>query len=222
MYKPPPIQQEKRFRSAARASSRLCRLLANIDLPWNLKNLSPDRPTLLAGNHRSLLDLFVCLATFDQVGVSGHILIQAKYFGHPVMGPMLRGIGCIPIARGNHLEAEAAAVARLGEGKLVAIMPEGRLTPPEDWVDGVGPGRPGAARIASAAGAQCIAIGFAGTETVWPRGGRPRLPRGHRPNVVLRDSDPFDLRGSDPVEQTDQIMSVIRRTVAEAQAVQAS
>ncbi len=220
MFKPPPIEQAATFRAAATACTVVGSRFARFDLPHHLSQFRADRPTLLFGNHRSLFDLVACLATFDQVKLSGHILIQARYFRSKVGGPALRGIGAIPLDRHNHREAEQSAVDRLGENKIVAIMPEGRLVRPDEWVDGVGPGRPGGARIALAAGAQLVAIGFAGTEKVWPPRQRPRVPVGRRPTVVLRASDPFLPDGDDPIAITDQMMNVLRQTVAEAAAVE--
>ncbi len=218
MFRPNPIAEAATFDRTARAATVLGSGLARFDLPDLDEHFSPDRPTMLFGNHRSLFDLVACLATFDRVRLSGHILIQARYFRSRVGGPALRGIGAIPLDRQNHREAEQLAVDRLGENKLVAIMPEGRLVTPDQWTDGVGPARPGGARIALAAGAQLVAIGFAGTERVWPARKRPRLAMGRRPRVTLRASAPFVPTSSDPLGVLDEMMSVLRSTVAEATA----
>ncbi len=83
---------------------------------------------------------------------------------------------------------------------------------PEEWSDGVGPGKVGASRIAVAAGAVVIPVGFRGTERVWPKGRAPKLQR-PRPVVRLRLGDPIELPGDDHEANTALIMDGIRGAV---------
>ena len=152
------------------------------------------------------------MAIFTRFGVSSHILVRAAYVNSGPHGALLRSIGCIPVSREHREDAEATAVAHLQAGKVVSVMPEGRLMAPEEWVDGVGPGKVGASRIARGANAVILPVGFRGTEKVWPKGRPPRLSL-RRPIVRLRVGPPFELPGDDHALNTELIMDALRAVV---------
>ena len=105
--------------------------------------VDPDRPTIAAGNHQSLLDVFMAAAFCYQANVGCRLLVQARYFDNKLAGRWLRRIGCIPLSSDNKDEAFAEVRAALERRELVGIMPEGRLTKPERRNPQVGPFRVG-------------------------------------------------------------------------------
>lgn len=216
VFDPPglrPIDQHRRFMAVGRAMTALGRLVARYDFPEQL-TLVENRPLLLVGNHRSLFDLVATMAIFTRFGVSSHILIRAAYVERGPHGALLRSIGSVPVSSEHRERAEEIAVHHLLEGKVVSVMPEGRLYGPDDWVDGVGPGKVGASRIARAADAVVVPVGFAGTEKVWPKGRPPRIGL-RRPVARLRLGAPFDLPGDDHAANTELIMDRLRAVVTQ-------
>lgn len=170
-------------------------------------------------NHLSYLDP---LMTGDLLWSRGRLpryLAKSTLFTTPLVGPMLRSAGQIPVARlsADAVDAYTAALKALADGELLAIYPEGSLTrDPDGWPMR---GKSGAARIALASGAPVIPVGHWGVqETLPPYSTRPRLlPRGA---VTLKVGDPVDLSDlSDPSgvphppavvqEATDRIMAAI-------------
>lgn len=160
-------------------------------------DVDPDRPTLVAGNHQSLLDVFMSAAFCHQAGVSCRLLVQSRYFENKLAGRWLRRIGCIPLSAENKDEAFAEIRAALARRELVGIMPEGRLTKPEERRPQVGTFRPGVAELARETGAVVRPITFHRSGLAWPRGSWPRVRLRNRPIVTMRLGEPVVLDGPD-------------------------
>ncbi len=204
---PQPTPQHAEFLQGARAFGLVARSVARLELPDTL-GLVSNRPMLFAGNHRSLFDMVATLAIFDKFGLSCRIMLRGDLMEKGPGAAFLHRIGCIPTSKHHREEAEATAIEALLRGELVAMMPEGRLIPPAQWVDGVGPPRPGVSRIAQETGAVIVPVAFSGTEVLWPRGGMPR-PRIPRPVVRLRVGSPFELDGDDHPANAARVMAAI-------------
>lgn len=202
-----PIDAHAAFMRGAKVTTMMANSVAKLDFPDRL-GLVSNRPMLFAGNHRSLFDMVATLAIFDKFGISCRIMLRGDLMEKGPGAAFLHAIGCIPTSKSQREEAEATAIATLNAGQLVAMMPEGRLIPPADWVNGVGPARPGVARIARETGAVIIPVAFSGTETLWPRG-RPPRPRLPRPAVRLGVGPPLELSGEDDSADADQVMAAI-------------
>ncbi|MEZ5166319.1 MAG: lysophospholipid acyltransferase family protein [Acidimicrobiales bacterium] len=94
---------------------------------------APDthgRPVVMVANHRSLADVFVALEALDHFGLRARCLVRAKYFEIPLAGRWLRAIDCIPAGDGKR-ESVETALRTLASGRPVAVMAEGRITPPD-------------------------------------------------------------------------------------------
>lgn len=207
-----PTHHHAQFLTAGRWSERLIKPVARLDAPNSIR-LVRDRPTLFAGNHRSLFDVFATLAVLGRFQVSSRILIRADLVDSGATGVLLRRLGSISTSRTNRDEAEDSAVEALGMGQTVSLMPEGRLIPPaERSAHGVGPGRPGLSRIARRSGAAVIPVAFIGTDRIWPRGGLPRL-RLPRPEVRIRFGEPMEMTGDDDQANVDEFMAELGRLV---------
>lgn len=202
-----PIEQNDWFQRSGRMFAQIAKLGARLDLP-DILPLPGNRPTVMAGNHRSLFDLVATMAIFTKFGLSTHILVRADLMESGPGAKLLHSIGCIPTSADTRDEAEALAVEYLLQGKVVSMMPEGRLVKSSEWVDGVGPGRGGVSRIARAAGAVVVPVGFSGTEQVWPRGRPPKI-QVPRPVVRLRVGPPIELETDDHVANAATVMAGI-------------
>ena len=187
---------------------RIAKLFCKLELPGEGIEIAQDRPTLVCGNHRSLFDVFCAAAFCATTGLSCRFLVQATFFDNAITGRWLRRIGCIPLNSKTKDAAFADAMASMENGELIGIMPEGRLVPAHERLPQVGPARPGASELATAAGAYLRPIAFHNTEKVWPRGKWPRFHR-KRPRVTMLLSDEHVVPTNDPQADMDRVMALL-------------
>lgn len=213
-----PTAHHSQFVRTGRWCTTLAAPFADLDLPDRL-SIPRHRPVLFAGNHRSFFDVIATMAIFAKFDMSSRILIRSDLVDSGLSGSILRRLGSISTSSATRQSAEDAAVAALGDGETVSMMPEGRLVTRSEWeATGVGTARPGLSRIARRAGASVVPVAFIGTDRVWPRGGVP-LPRRPRPRVTVRLGEPLELVGDDDQANTDEFMNhlgaFVRRVEAE-------
>ncbi len=172
--------------------------------------LPESSPIIFAANHRSFFDVIIAWAFFSLSGVNCHCLIRADLFSKPLMGAWLKKNGCIAASRKTKEQAELQAIEKLKAGYAVAIMPEGRLVPPEERPAGVGQGRPGISRIARATGATIVPVAITGSDSVWPIGKGFPIPRMKRPMIKVRFGAPFEFESDDDIKNANQVMQKIK------------
>jgi len=171
--------------------------------------LPTDRPSIIAANHSSLFDLVAALVVLGHYGIPARIGVNARFFVNPAAGAFLNGIGCIPFAKGQGEVAEQAMVDALTAGQSTAIMPEGRISRPEDQVNGVGPGRPGISRIARRSGAAIIPVGFAFCDQTWVPGTTLPKARLGRHKAIASIGAPIVLEDDDHIANAAIVMDAI-------------
>ena len=197
------------FFSHGARMNRLLRRVADVEFPDKLL-LPTDRPIVFAANHRSFLDIFVSGALFSNYQLTCRFQVQARMFDKPIIGPWLTKLGCIPTSTRTREESERTSIEALSAGHTIAVMPEGRLVPPEDRPSGVGPGRPGIGRLVAKSGAVVIPVACCGTNEVWPRGRPlPRLGFRNRPTVSVDFGEPMEFSGDDHQKSVDALMGEI-------------
>ncbi len=187
------------------ALNRIC----NVDYPNEL-HLPEDAPILFAANHRSFLDIAVAASLFSHFDLTCRFQVQARMFTKPVVGKWLTNLGCIPTNRATKQQAEDTTVESLLAGHTVAVMPEGRLVPPEERPLGVGPGRLGISRIVERTGAVVIPVACTGSGKIWPRG-RPVPKTGlfNKRTLRVRFGEPLAFTGNDHQANVDELMATI-------------
>jgi 1-acyl-sn-glycerol-3-phosphate acyltransferase len=165
-----------------------------------LEHIPAQGPVLLAGNHDSYWDPLVV-----GVGAVGRRQIQAlakSSLWKPGLGPILDGMGQIPIERGKgDAHAMDRAIATLRAGACIGIFPEGTRSKGTELRARSGFGR--LAREVPEAQVVCVAI--TGTTDI------PRFPK--RPRVSLRFFRPADggLRdGEDNAALAARLLAEIR------------
>src|SRR5438552_8862967 len=88
-----------------------------------LENL-PAGGFLLVPNHISWLDAFILqLACPRPI----RYVIDQEYYHKPILHPILRAIGCIPISKRQSHAAVRVAAEKLNDGEIVCVFPEGEL-----------------------------------------------------------------------------------------------
>lgn len=101
-------------------------------------------PAILIANHTSGADVLLLQASCHRV--LGFLIAQEMY-DHPLIGPMARRLGCIPVRRdGRDLGATRAALRALAEGRVVPMFPVGKILP--DSGRTLGAGKSGVAFLA--------------------------------------------------------------------------
>ncbi|MDE0652152.1 MAG: lysophospholipid acyltransferase family protein [bacterium] len=167
---------------------------------WDIPEVLPlPAPAIFAGNHRSLFDIVVGFHLFWNYRASVRIVVAKRYFDHWLMGPLLRTAGFIPMEPGRAaLGGVKASLAALDRGETVVLMPEGRVIPPEERPEGVGPPSAGIGILAARSDAPLGICAITGTDEVWPLGRRfPYLRLGRtRPTVrvLVEALEPLEAR----------------------------
>ena len=175
---------------------------------------------VIAANHLSYSDPFV-IGRFLLYGAGRlpHFLGKAEVFAAPVLGPLLRRAGQIPVHRGTARAKDSfvEAVDAVAAGRLVCLLPEGTLT--RDRAFWPMTGKSGAARIALTTGAPLVTVAMWGPERIIPPTSRARhvvphlLTRRHDVTVVAGEPvDLDDLRGRDL--DTEVLTEATRRLMA--------
>ena len=101
-------------------------------------------PAILIANHTSGADVPLLQAS---VGRVLGFLIAREFYDHKLIGPMARGLGCIPVRRdGRDLGATRAALRALEAGRVVPMFPVGKII--ADSGRTLGEGKPGVAFLA--------------------------------------------------------------------------
>ena len=178
-----------------------------------LEHVPRHGPFILVANHRSLADPpIIGWAVGHRVGRVVHFMAKEEMRSWPIIGWLAERSGVFWVRRGEgDRSAQRAALRLLGEGRPIAIFPEG--TRSRDAT--LGKAKPGAALLAIRSGAPLLPVGIAGTERLFP--GRSRMP--HRTRVVVRIGRIFTLEhvlsGRIPREllgrETQRIMDEIGR-----------
>ncbi|MEV4144082.1 FAD-dependent oxidoreductase [Amycolatopsis sp. NPDC049691] len=164
-------------------------------------------PAVYVANHRSIFDVPAGLLAFRHLRVSPRLVIAQKFFHKGAFGKMLHATGALPALRGSDATVNAG-VAAIQAGESVAIMPEGKITAPDD-AEAAEYGR-GAAAIALATGVPVVPIGAVGTHEVWS-GSKPwPLFRRRRPQVTIRIGSPIDPAGHTCGELNERIRDAVR------------
>jgi len=140
----------------------------------------PEGGCLLASNHKSYLDpCMVSVSIFEAI----HFLAKIELFSVPLLGPLIRSLGALPVRRGAvDRRSIKIYVEALKSGRPVLIFPEGtRKTEP-----GFRKPRGGVAFLAKMADVPVIPIYIGGSSgwrnalfrrrTVTVRFGEPMIP----------------------------------------------
>ncbi|WP_235856868.1 lysophospholipid acyltransferase family protein [Occultella glacieicola] len=181
----------------------------------------PGGGFIAAANHVTNFDPLTLLDFLTKAGCYPKMLAKASLFRVPLLGPLLRSVGYIPVQRGTGSAAASltAAASALGAGECVSVFPEGTLTrDPDLWPMRA---KTGAARMALATGMPVVPIAQWGAHEVMARHASMIRPVLRRPVQVVA-GPPVDLgdlagRGEDPGavrEATDRIMTAITAQLA--------
>ena len=167
---------------------RLCRALFRaLDVRISVsgvERLPLTGPVVVAANHSSFLDfMFVGLAA-TQRGRLVRFMAKESVFRSRLSGPLMRGMGHVPVDRAHGELAARQALRALRGGEVVGVYPEatiGRAFVVKDREDF----RRGAAYLALATGAPLVPVAHWGVHRILTVDGRYSLRRGKAVEVVV-------------------------------------
>lgn len=169
---------------------------------------------VVATNHTSFWDYFtVGRGPYLTWGRPVRILAKEALFRVRVFGSVMRRAEHIPVHRGAGADALASAVAALGRGELVLVLPEQTISPSFELL----PFKTGAVRMAAAAGVPVVPAVSWGSHRFHTRGRRPRWS--FRLPVTIRYGAPLHpTPEDDPVAVTEELRRRMQALLDDAQA----
>jgi 1-acyl-sn-glycerol-3-phosphate acyltransferase len=178
-----------------------------------VEHVPPAGPVIFAANHESFADeFFIPITSRRQV----LYFAKAEYFTAPglrgrAMAAFFRGLGQVPVARGD--TRSAAAVIDIGlevlqDDGALGIFPEGTRSP-----DGkLYKFRTGAARLAMRSGAPVVPVGLVGTRAVQP----PNTRRWHRAPIAVHFGPPLRFGHLAEQERSSRVLREVTESIRTA------
>ena len=198
---PPPGEPSGTYRFAMTVCTPVVKWWGRLEVR-GLETLPAEGPVLLAGNHDSYWDpVVVGVAALRRRQVKA--LAKKQLWDVPGLGPILNGMGQIPIDRGaGDAGALDRAVQELRGGACIGIFPEGTRSKGRTLR-----ARSGIARLAERVPeAQLAAVTITGTTDI------PRFPK--RPHVRVR----FFRPEGGPLREGEEREAFAARLLAECRA----
>jgi 1-acyl-sn-glycerol-3-phosphate acyltransferase len=180
------------------------RLMMHLDASGG-ENFPATDGMILAANHLSYMDVLALALFTHRAGRYPVFLAKSSLFEVPLLGPLMRRLGQLPVFRG---QVDAGLVLRdaerLGrEGACVIFYPESTVTrDPDMWPMAA---KTGAARLALASGVPVIPVAHWGAQRILPYGSLlPKvLPR---KTVRVLAGPPVDLAEFAGQPLTNQVL----------------
>jgi 1-acyl-sn-glycerol-3-phosphate acyltransferase len=188
----------------------------HLGVDWHIDGLERIPHTgavILASNHVSYLDPIVLAYVATKRGRRTRFLAKEELFAKRGLGPVLRGLRQIPVARGTSSAAGSLVVAEeaLRQGECVTVFPEGTISLDLEPMAG----KTGTARLAAATGAPVVPVGLWGLHRVMFKGRKPHWRVGVPETVAI--GAPLTVEPADDVQAaTDRVMAAICAQVAAA------
>jgi 1-acyl-sn-glycerol-3-phosphate acyltransferase len=136
---------------------------------------------VIACNHVSYLDFIFCGLGAQPAKRLVRFMAKESVFRHRISGPLMRGMGHIPVDREAGRASYDEAVTRLRAGEVVGVFPEATISP-SFTVEDI---KSGAARMAAQAGVPLIPMALWGTQRLWTKGHPRTLTKRHVPVSIL-------------------------------------
>ena len=184
---------------------------------WSgLQHIPPTGGVIIAVNHLSYVDPLLVGHLLYDAGRIPRFMGKAELFTWPVVGPVMRVAGQIPVHRNGPDAASALddAVRALAAGECVVIYPEGTVTrDPDGWPMAA---RTGVARLARVSGAPVIPVAQWGAHRILGRGRHLHLLSGrsrHTISVLVGPAVDLDT-GADEGDPMDVLTAATGRVMA--------
>jgi 1-acyl-sn-glycerol-3-phosphate acyltransferase len=188
-----------------------------------LEHVPLDGPVIFVWNHYSDIDPLPVAHFVYNSGRNPRFLLKNTLAEIPVIGPLLKGTGQIPVYRDRADAADSLreAIRALEAGQAVLIAPEGTVSrEPDHWPMR---GKTGVARLALETGAPVVPLVQWGSLAIHNRWRKPKFRLGRRKPVTVVALEPVDLSEWEGAAMnrevltavTDRIMETLRDGLAE-------
>lgn len=182
---------------------------------YGLENFPMTGPAILAVNHISEIDPLIMAEFVWSRKRMFHFLAKEGLFHAPVLGPLMRRFGQVPVFRGSRgTDAMRAAKQIIKNGGIIVFYPEATLTrDPDAWPM---KGKTGMVRLAHETGAPIIPVAQWGALDLLDRYA-PKPKFRPRPRIRIRVGKEFSLSGYDLAKgeevhrATDEVMLEITK-----------
>ncbi len=178
----------------------VCRLLFGFRVRGN-ENLPAEPPFFVIAAHRNYIDPFF---VGSAVGFPVHFITTFEMFRKPLVGALFRLFLCIPKRRYvNDISAARAIAARLKEGAVIGVFPEGERS----WTGRTRSWKPEVLNLfRHYSRVPIVPVRISGNYLAWPRWG----PRLRRAQVELAIGAPVLIRsGATDAEIERQLRALI-------------
>lgn len=181
-----------------------CKIIYRLKM-YGVEHIPTTGGVLIASSHQSYLDPIL-------VGVCPRrplaFLANAYLFKNPFFGWLIRCLNAFPIEQGKGDRAAVTeAIARLKEGYVLSIFPEGHRSPDGE----LKPLERGFALVARKAGVPVVPAAIDGAYQAWPR--RRKFPGIHPVHVIF--GKPIDVREMSAQEIVDAVGQALQELTIE-------
>ena len=162
---------------------------------FGAEHVPAEGPCLLVFNHLSTLDGPLLITVVPRRDLSA--LVTSDYRRRPLQRLLIEAAGGVWIRRGTGDRAALeTALALLGQGRIVAVAPEGRISPTKTLIEA----KRGPAFLAARANVPVVPVALTNTEHVVRA-----LKRLRRITLTIRFGEPLLFPPLEPVNRKQQL-----------------
>ncbi|MBR7742828.1 1-acyl-sn-glycerol-3-phosphate acyltransferase [Phycicoccus sp. BSK3Z-2] len=172
------------------------------------ENVPRTGGAVMAINHTSYLDFMYGGLPPRKHGRYVRFMAKKSIFGHPVAGPLMRGMKHIPVDRASGGQAFREALTALRAGEIVGVFPEATMSRSFELKEF----KPGAVKLAQAAGVPILPTTIWGGHRVWTKELPKQRGRANIP-VLVAVGEPIT------VERREDVTAATARVRAAMQAL---
>ncbi|MEO9329240.1 lysophospholipid acyltransferase family protein [Gordonia aurantiaca] len=185
-----------------------------VDLRYTgVQNIPETGGAVLAVNHTSYVDFIPVGLGAHRAGRRARFLIKSEVMDLAIMRFLVNHTGTVPVNRSHGTDAYRIAVARLREGRLVAVYPEATISRSFELKEF----KSGAVRMASEAGVPIIPTIVWGSQRQWTKGGKRNMGRSRIP-ILVRFGLPFTVEpDGSPERETLRLRDTMNAMLHEVQ-----
>lgn len=176
------------------------------------ENVPREGGAVMAINHTSYLDfMYAGLPAWPH---RRYVRFMAKksIFSHKVSGPLMRGMGHIPVDRHNGGQAFADAIRALRAGEIVGVFPEATMSRSFELKEF----KPGAVKMAQVAGVPVLPVTIWGGHRVWTKDLPKHMGRANIP-VHIAVGEPIEIGRRDNVAEATAKVKAVMQAQLDAQ-----
>lgn len=169
---------------------------------------------VMAINHIGYFDFTYAGLAAQKSGRLVRFMAKKSIFTHHTTGPLMRGMKHIPVDRQSGSEAFRTALKALKAGEIVGLFPEATMSRSFELKEF----KPGAVRMAQAAGVPLLPTTIWGSQRVWSKNVPKHRLRSNTP-IHITIGDPIVVeKGEDAIAATERLREVMHKQLEDQHA----